>query len=331
MVETHRVSAHVSAIRLPLPLEGLTSVNCYLVSGADATVLVDPGWSAPETSEALTAGLEDLAVEPSAVSRILATHHHWDHYTQAVTWRRVHGTPVLLVRGESPSIEAWETLEGAFPRQIDLLTQAGAADLAATVAAIPVEPHERAMDFELPSAWIDDGDEIDLGGVTVRAIATPGHTRGHVCFEIVEERLLLTGDHVLPRITPSIAYEREPDAASLVTYLASLRLVTDYPEHRMLPAHGEIAGSAAVRAAELVQHHEERLGVIVDLLDSGRSTPYDVAAGMTWTRRRRTLDELEPIHEMTAVLEAAAHLFALEVAGVVSRESADGVHHYRVA
>ncbi len=91
------------------------------------------------------------------------------------------------------------------------------------------------MDFEEPAHWITDGEEMDLGGLQVRAIATPGHTRGHVCFEVVDQRLLLTGDHVLPRITPSIAYEREPDRHSLTSYLASLDVVTRLGDHVLLP------------------------------------------------------------------------------------------------
>jgi len=331
MVEVQQVSPHVSAIRLPLPLEGLSSVNCYVIRGSAGTVLVDPGWSTPDTDVALLEGLSRLELAPADIERTLTTHHHWDHYTQAITWRREHGIPVFLGRGDAPSIEAWRTLDGAFPRQVALLLEAGAVDVAREVAALPIDLHERAMDFELPDGWIDDGDELDLGGVTVRSLATPGHTRGHVCFEVVEEQLLLTGDHVLPRITPSIAYEREPDRHSLISYLGSLRLVADLPEHQMLPAHGSIQGSAAVRAAELAEHHDDRLAVITDLLRSGRSTAYEVASAMTWTRRERTLDELETTHRMVAVLEASAHLVALEKQGDVALERQDGVDHYAVA
>jgi glyoxylase-like metal-dependent hydrolase (beta-lactamase superfamily II) len=331
MTEVHRISQHVSAIVLPLPLEGLTSVNSYVIRGTSGTVLVDPGWSTPATTTALLDGLAQLELAPGDIARILTTHHHWDHYTQAITWRRDHDIPVFLGRGEAPSIEAWRTLDGAFPRQVGLLEQAGAVEVAREVAALPTDLHEQAMDFEMPSGWIDDGDELDLGDVTVRSLATPGHTRGHVCFEVVEEQLLLTGDHVLPRITPSIAYEREPDRHSLTSYLGSLRLVADLPAHRMLPAHGSVEGSAGARAAELVQHHDERLTTILDLLRSGRSTAYEVASAMTWTRRERQLAELETTHRMAAVLEAAAHLVALERRGVVALERQDGVEHYAVA
>ena len=196
---------------------------------------------------------------------------------------------------------------------------------------MPAEVHEQDMDFDLPAGWIDDGTEIDLGSLVVRAHATPGHTRGHVCFEIVGEGLLLSGDHVLPRITPSIAYEREPSEDSLTSYLASLRLVADLPEARLLPAHGAIGDAAALRAKELITHHDERLDVIGNLVAAGRSTAFEIAEAMTWTRRERRLADLELTHRMTAVLEVAAHLTFLRQAGQITHQAVAGVDHYTVA
>lgn len=318
----------VGAIELPLPLEGLTSVNCYVVRGDAETVLVDPGWSSPDSERVLLEALDGIGVEAGDISRVLTTHHHWDHYTQAITWQRKHDIPVHLGRGDEPSIVAWHELDGAWPQQVGLLNRAGAPKMAAEVEATPTDVHEQDMDFDMPAAWIGDGDEMDLGGVVVRAHATPGHTRGHVCFEIVGHDLLLSGDHVLPRITPSIAYEREPSADSLTSYLASLRLVSDMPYAVLLPAHGRIGGSAALRATELIAHHDDRLRVVEELVGAGRNTAYEIAQGMKWTRHDRRLDELELIHRMTAVLEVAAHLVVLEKRGAVARADSDGVDHY---
>lgn len=328
MAAVQRITENVALIELPLPLEGLTSVNCFVLQGSLETALVDPGWSSPETDHVLHAGLEELGLDHGDIARSLMTHHHWDHYTQGLTWQGRYGVPVHLGKGEDPSINAWQTLEGAFPRQVGLLKQAGAPDLAREIAAIPVEPWERDMDFSLPAHWIDDGDVFDLGGLTVRALATPGHTRGHVCFEIAEQELLLTGDHVLPHITPSVAYEREPDPRSLASYLDSLRLVAARPTLRMLPAHRAVDGFASDRARELIGHHDERLAAIVEHVAVGRSTAYEVAQAMTWTKRQRHLDALEPIHRMTAVLEVAAHLEVLRTAEVVDVVSSDGVDHF---
>ncbi|WP_183097298.1 MBL fold metallo-hydrolase [Nocardioides pelophilus] len=325
------LSDRLVRIELPLPLQGLSSVNCYVVLGDAETVLVDPGWSSPETETALRSGLDELGLSPSDISRILTSHHHWDHYTQGLAWQERHDIPVHLGRGDDRSIHAWFDLEGAFPRQVELLRAAGAGALADEIAGLPATIHEQDMDFGLPAAWLDDDDVIECGGVNIHVIATPGHTRGHVCFEIPEEGLLLTGDHVLPRISPSIAYEREPDALSLISYLSSLRLVAERPDLRMLPAHGPAdlaVGSSRTRALELLEHHGTRLDVITSLVRHGRSTAHEVADAMTWTRHHRRLRELDPVHRMTAVLETEAHLVLLARQDRLRRTTMDGVDHY---
>lgn len=312
LAPSRRLSDHLARIELPLPLDGLPSVNCYAVLGEDDVTLVDPGWSSADTLAALTGGLAHLGRTLDDVRQVVVTHHHWDHYTQAVSLRRSHGIPVHLGRGEAPSIRAWEDLPGAFPLQVGMLRDAGADTLAAEVAAIREDVHERAMDFTMPSAWLDDGQVVDCGGTSLRVIATPGHTRGHVVFEDSATGALLTGDHVLPRTTPSIAYERAPDPRSLTTYLASLRLVAGLGDRELLPAHGEATTSAGQRALELLEHHRARLSEIAALRDAGHATPAAIAARMRWTRRERRLEELETVHRMTAVLEVAAHLDHLD-------------------
>lgn len=165
----------------------------------------------------------------------------------------------------------------------------------------------------------------------MRALATPGHTRGHTCVEVLGEGLILTGDHVLPRVTPSIAYERVPDEHSLTSYLGSLRLVVDTGHALMLPAHGAHGTSAPSRAVELLAHHDDRLRRILELVASGRPTACDVAREMQWTRQEKQLADLDVVHLMTAVLEVAAHLTVLEGDGLVRRQDESEVDCFGAA
>lgn len=165
----------------------------------------------------------------------------------------------------------------------------------------------------------------------MRALATPGHTRGHTCVEVLGEGLILTGDHVLPRVTPSIAYERVPDEHSLTSYLGSLRLVVDTGQALMLPAHGAHGTSAPARAVELLAHHDDRLRRILELVASGRPTACDVAREMQWTRQEKQLADLDVVHLMTAVLEVAAHLTVLEGDGLVRRQDESEVDCFGAA
>lgn len=320
-----KITDNVVKIPLPLPLPDLKVVNAYAILGDGGVSLVDPGWADARSEAALVAALDTLDVQRTDIRRILVTHQHWDHYSLGVRWRDLHGIELLLGRGERTSIEAFTPEEGVHPRQLPKLRRAGAGRLADDVAALTWEPFELGIAFSAPDRWLHDGDVIDCDGVPLAVRATPGHTRGHVVFDLADQEVMFTGDHLLPRITPSIAFERVPERLPLRSYLGSLRLMLDLPDARMLPAHGTTTGTTRVRAAELLDHHRERLQQIADLVDAGASTAYEVASRMTWTRRERNLDELNVVHRMTAVLEVQSHLSLLAHTGALTERDQDGI------
>lgn len=302
-------------VPLPLPLPDLKEVNAYVIAGDDGVTLVDPGWASPESEALLVTALDSLGYTPSAIRRILVTHGHWDHYTQGVKWRDELGVELLLGAEERHSIDAFDPRDGVHPNQVPVMVRAGAMTLAEDVAALQWQPYERDVAFTAPDRWLQDGDTIDAGGIGITARATPGHTRGHMVFETAG--LAFTGDHLLPRITPSIAMERAPEKLPLRSYLRSLQLFLDLPDVRMLPAHGGVDQYTRGRAQELLDHHDERLAAVTELIAAGAATAFDVARRMRWTRHERHLTELDTIHQMVAVLEVLAHLELLVTQDIV--------------
>ncbi len=123
-----------------------------------------------------------------------------------------------------------------------------------------------------PDQWIAAEQEFDLGTRTLAAIATPGHTRGHVVFADTAAGLLFAGDHVLPHITPSIGFQEAPSAEPLREYLQSLNVVRRLPDMRLLPAHGPVSPSTHTSMDELTEHHAERLQAMADVLSGGPCT-----------------------------------------------------------
>ena len=83
----------------------------------------------------------------------------------------------------------------------------------------------------------EDGDLVPLEGRRLRAVWTPGHTPGHLCLYDEAADLLLTGDHVLPRITPNVGLQPHTAEPPLAAYLNSLRRVSAYADAEALPAH----------------------------------------------------------------------------------------------
>jgi glyoxylase-like metal-dependent hydrolase (beta-lactamase superfamily II) len=329
--EVERITERVARIPLPLPLPDLKEVNAYAINGDDGVTLVDPGWASAESEEALVAALCQLDYEPADVRSILVTHAHWDHYTQAVKWQRQYGATLLLGLEERHTIEAFDRIDGVYPNQVVLLRRAGAAVLADDLERLELEPYERDMPVGDPDVWLRGGEEIDCGGVTIVAHATPGHTRGHMLFEDLADGLLFTGDHVLPRITPSVGFERAPDQLPLQSYLESLKFCMTRSDAPMLPAHGAVTDEVGSRVAELLAHHERRLQEILDLVAAGAETAHDVARQMRWTRHDKILDELGAVHGMAAVLEVAAHLELLVAQTAIATDDGDHARRYRVS
>ncbi|GAA2419875.1 MBL fold metallo-hydrolase [Mycolicibacterium llatzerense] len=325
------IADHVVRVPLPLPLPDLTSVNAYLILGGDGVTLIDPGWDYAHSEAVLIDALRRIDAGPSDVRQILVTHQHWDHYSLALRWSGTYDAELMLGYEERHSIEAFSALPGVHPTQVGMLRTSGAPHLARAVEELAWEPYERGIAFTPPDRWLMDGGVIDCGGASVVARFTPGHTRGHMVFDDVDHQMVFTGDHLLPRITPSIAFERAPEALPLRSYLSSLRLFLQLPQSRMLPAHGPADRRTGDRAQELLDHHRERLARVAEFVAAGSSTAFDVATQMRWTRHQRTLDELDVVHQMTAVLEVAAHLDLLVTQHLLSSRAEAGVTVFAVA
>lgn len=306
-----RVVDGVYRLPLPIPLADLGSVNCYVLVDEGDVVLVDPGWDAPGTADAVERALSELGLDTGDVSTILITHTHWDHYSAAMRLRVRHGLELSIGEGERTSIDRWHATHEFHEAQSTRLLAAGAADLARTIRDLPLARHETGIDYEYPDRWLQHADRVRVGSRELTVFATPGHTRGHIVVADPSRGVLITGDHVLPRITPSIGYEIVPEEHPLESFLASLRLLADLPDALLLPAHGNVTSSVHARVTGLLQHHDERLAAIERRLRAGAGSATEIADGMRWTRRELTLDELAPTHRMLATLEVAAHLDVL--------------------
>ncbi|MFD7660017.1 MBL fold metallo-hydrolase [Actinosynnema sp. NPDC059797] len=323
------VAPGVHRIPLPLPNDGLHTVNCYAIEDGDGLVLVDPGWALDDGFTALERALGDLGHGFEDVRRFLVTHVHRDHYTMAVALRRRFGTKVALGLGEQPSLA--RITARAANGQVESLREWGAPHLAERWRTVLAALGEEAVrDYEEPDEWLGEGD-LELDKRVLSVLPTPGHTRGHVVFVDAEARLLFSGDHVLPHITPSIGFEPARPALPLGDYLDSLRLVRTCPDLRLLPAHGPVTDSSHARVDELLAHHEDRLAATLDAVRAGTGTAFETAGRLGWTRRGRSFAELDPFNQVLAVGETAAHLDVLVRRGAVRAAERDGVTAYEAA
>jgi glyoxylase-like metal-dependent hydrolase (beta-lactamase superfamily II) len=323
-------------IPLPLPMAGLKAVNVYALVGTDGIDLVDAGMAITQAREQLLSALASLGAGLGDIRNFLITHVHRDHYTLAVELRRLAAEGAIstgviaLGADERDNLVAARVIDpGAFMAD---LARMGATELAGRLRRGGGEQRPPASEWEDPDRWLADGTSLALQSRTLRAIHTPGHTRGHLVFHDAAAGILFAGDHVLPSITPSIGFEPVRNPLSLRDYLASLRLMLQLPDARLLPAHGPVTDSVHARVEELLAHHEDRLAEALAAVKGGAEpTAYGVASAIRWTRRRQAFDELEPISQLLATGETAAHLEVLVVRGELrSQAGPDGAIVYQL-
>ena len=321
------VGAGIYRIPLPLPQDGLRAVNVYAVRDGDGLTLVDSGWAITEARDLLEQAVKLLDSSLSGVRRFLVTHVHRDHYTLAVVLRKEFGMRVSLGYEEAGTLRAIrDPAAKPFGSMMAQLRLGGARDLVAVLekASAVSDPAE----WEDPDEWLRAPQEIPFEHGAWQVHATPGHTRGHVVFVDAQRDIMFAGDHVLPRITPSIGFEQNHAEYPLRDYLDSLKLVRALPDRRLLPAHGPVAPSVHHRVDELIEHHNTRLAQIDETVDSGASTASESAHRLLWTRRGRRFGELDVLSQCLAVTETMAHLDVLMLAGRLRRSETDGVRHY---
>lgn len=323
----HEEAPGVFRIPLPLPGDHLKAVNVYALADGDRLVMIDGGWALDEARDLLARSLSTIGYELRDIRDFLVTHIHRDHFTQAVALRREFGSTVSLGEGEQLALHAMRTIE-VHP-DIATLYEAGAFELSSLLEQWKGE--RDLTNWEDPDRWLGDGIDIPLQTRTLRVIATPGHTRGHVVFHDAAANALFAGDHVLPHITPSIGIELVRPPSPLRDYIASLRLMQSLPDATLLPAHGPAGGSTHDRVTELLSHHEQRLRETGDAIERGASTGFEVATAMTWTRHHRQLADLDMFNQIMAVHETMAHLEVLVERGLVVRDVVDGVVRFKQA
>ncbi len=149
----------------------------------------------------------------------------------------------------------------------------GAARLAAAAGA-------EVVGFGASEGFVPDveaGDGFVLEGPTfrLRALATPGHASDHLCWLLEEQRVLLSGDHVMDKVTVVVA----PPDGNMAQYLESLRRVAELvpPLEAIAPGHGRLLGSPRLVVEAVIAHRLDREQLVVAALDAaGTATPDDL-------------------------------------------------------
>lgn len=319
----------ITQIRLPLKDNPLRHINSYLLKADDGYVLVDCGWDTPDVLDALEATLREQGIGLDDIRSLVVTHLHSDHYGLAGTLTRLTKLRLLMHRLDWVFLRTRLSDPGIYLRQTnEWLARNG----------FPYDSHEEVerslgalARFTLvqPDEQLEDSQTIGVGRHSYRVVWTPGHTPGHVCLYDEENRVLLSGDHVLDPITPNVSAWLDDPPNPLGDFLESLKKVSELEAETVLPAHGEPFTGLQRRVGELLAHHDEREGLVLAQLDDGPVSAAQVARGLPWTRRRQRLDDLPSLQQRMAVSETLSHLEHLRATGRACRLETDGAFRFQ--
>ncbi|GAC1436712.1 MAG: MBL fold metallo-hydrolase [Solirubrobacteraceae bacterium] len=306
-----RVLPGVWRLRLPLPWPGVPHCNAFALAAGDGIVLVDCGMHEPGSLAHLERALAQCNLRLEHVRLLVCTHAHSDHYGQAASVIERSGCELWMHPAHEHMTRAAQDPDAALARRIEVARQSGVPEeplqaysearkgVPFGIAAL-VEP-DRAL---LPGVEI----ETDLGRWTVHE--TPGHAPSHVCLYQAERRLLISGDHLLGRVSLFYDFGYSPDPAG--EFLHSLDLVEGLDARLCLPGHGRTFTDVQAHIDANRELVAERLGKVRTAIADEPLTAFEVlprvyGAGLT------------PMTATWWLTETLAYLRHLELLGEAER------------
>jgi glyoxylase-like metal-dependent hydrolase (beta-lactamase superfamily II) len=306
-----RVLPGIWRLRLPLDLPAVPHCNAWALRAGDGIVLVDTGMHDRDSMGNLERALSAAGVRFSDIKLVVITHAHIDHCGQA---------PPIAQRA---GCEVWmhprwrlHASRSDLDRTIEVALQSG----------VPEEPLRRWAEERREQGSGQAGtlysDRDLVPGVTIetdagpwQVVETPGHAPSHVCLHQPEQRLLISGDHLLGRVSQYFDVGYTPDPVG--EFLHSLDVVDGLDARLALAGHArpftDVGGHIAANR-ELVARN---LASVRTALASGPRTAYEIA--------REVFGEHFSV-ELAAwqMSMTRAWLTHLEALGEVLRRPADG-------
>jgi len=307
-----RVLPGVWRLRLPLPWPGVPHCNAFALAAGDGIVLVDTGMHEPGSLAHLERALDQCHLRLENVRLVVCTHAHSDHYGQAASVLARAGCELWMHPNHAHMTQAAQDPEAALNRRLEIARQSGVPEepLARYAEsrrgqgygiAELVEPHRDLV----PGVTVD----TDLGGWSVHE--TPGHAPSHVCLFEPERRLLISGDHLLGRVSLYYDYGWSPDPAG--EFLRSLEQVDELDARLCLPGHGRTFSDVRAHVRSNQALIAERVGLVAQAITGEPRTAFEVVPEVYG----------EPISPMTAnwwLSETLCYLTHLEATGRAARE-----------
>ncbi len=306
-----RVVPGIYRLRLPLPWPGVPHCNAWAVLAGDGFVLFDTGMHQPDSLAQLERALAMCNLRLEQTRLVVCTHAHSDHYGQAATIVQRAGCELWMHPNHQHMLRMAEDPDALFARRLEVARQSGVPEeplrryaaernTRGTGISGVIEP-ERDL---LPGVTID----TDLGEWTVHE--TPGHAPSHVCLFQPERRLLISGDHLLGRISLYFDYGYTPDPVG--EFLSSLDVVERLGARLCLPGHGRTFTDVHAHIRGNRELVTERLARVLEAVGREPLSAFEVVPHVYG-------DSLSPQNTHWLLSKILSYLTHLQASGQVER------------
>ncbi len=314
--------------QLLIPVPYLGTVNLWLLRG-DPLTLVDTGPKSDEALLALEGQLREHGLAIEDIELLLLTHHHLDHTGLAGRIRERSGAQVAALDATAAWGVGYHEQAAAERRFTERLLAAHGVPDRFIADTEPFWEHiiRGSADYETDLV-LADGDEIQAGGRTLRAVHRPGHSTTDTLFVDDEANEAIVGDHLLAKITSGAETTQSDLPAggrrrALFDYLTGLKVTAAMNLGRCYSGHGPIIRNPARLIDERFAFHSARLDRITEIVDGGAETAFAISQSL-WS------EEVAATQTVLAVWEVLGHLDILVNRGTLSEDvDPAGLHSFR--
>ncbi|MEP0176240.1 MAG: MBL fold metallo-hydrolase [Paraglaciecola sp.] len=314
------VATGIFWLRMPLPFD-LDHINLYLIEDNQAEqegfALIDTGIGTQQTTDIWEQLLQTIN---KPITKVIVTHMHPDHIGMAGYLVEKFRVPFYMSHDEyfvgraiaarARGASDWQDEQYLVRCGIstDEIATAKKNKKDSTGVGCVITP------IPLQYTRLKEGDTLAIGNNNWQVYIGRGHSPEHVCLYNANTNILISGDHILPGISPNIGvYNTEPDANSLQQYLETLPQFMRLPENCLvLPSHKQPFYGLHTRVNELINHHHEHLKNLRSFCKQGKTI--EQCLPVLFKRK------LNSRNIFFAIAESFAHLNYLYFAGECSRE-----------
>ena len=306
-------------IPLKLPWNTPSNVNIYLIEDDDGYVMIDCGVNGSEYLDLLSSHLNELGIGFNEIKLLIGTHMHLDHIGLSGSLREF-DIPLALYKNSIEYLNEYNDWSVRFENLVKIAKNESAPpDFIDDLKSITTPVY--AGKLTKPDILLSEGKITSLKR-RIDVLFTPGHDYSEISLHDEHSKIIFSGDHILPRITPFIPVQNE-ESNLLKGFLDSLDKVHSVDHDIIAPGHGNLISTPHKRIQQMKLHHQRRSERILEFLIKNDLTGWELTNNLF----PRKLDSL---NLRLAFQETLAHLHLLESKDEILRKSTNGIKKWSI-